>query len=495
MAVGACTAVRAYDGDENAGYLHIAAGEHVEVLYVGSSEDAGWAYGRSKSGKNGWFPDDLVQLSRMDFHSAASSTMPVPSSSSPSAAAAAPDGLCRGVHVNATRKWSLGTDAGYLSIASGDSIIVEHVGSSSDEVGWLYGRTYDGSSGWFPQEVVELIKSPPAQALSESLDTLIHRRADKPSMSSYLRDRPNDEETQTKETSRLVIPGERVQVLETCNGWFRINRIECKKGVLEGWIKARHLYAPMPARPCPSLAANPVTHAVTECRDCHESCDRASGQHSSKPSPGEFAVAPQQTSCAPSPSIAAPPPCPEILVTIYTFGLEKLDSELVNMCADVDGGGAFLRVETAKLHEIFRRHVKGDVHVFKDTRSFFDPSNVQHIGVHPTILSGMVANRGFRRWLASLRDEVKQAASQTNHIRVAFYCKSGRHRSVAGARLFKHCAEAEGWGCEQVEHLSRKHWKHICQGTCAECREDAESSERTEALRKALAWWRDAGPW
>ena len=43
---------------------------------------------------------------------------------------------------------------GYLPLHPGTKVIINHVGSASDEVGWLYGRTTDQQGkGWFPSSV------------------------------------------------------------------------------------------------------------------------------------------------------------------------------------------------------------------------------------------------------------------------------------------------------------------------------------------------------
>jgi hypothetical protein len=59
-----------------------------------------------------------------------------------------------GKELHASRSYPGDVAAAYTPLHPGTKVIINHVGSASDEVGWLYGRTTDQQGkGWFPSSV------------------------------------------------------------------------------------------------------------------------------------------------------------------------------------------------------------------------------------------------------------------------------------------------------------------------------------------------------
>merc|ERR1712060_987238 len=86
---------------------------------------------------------------------------------------------------------------------------------------------------------------------------------------------------------------------------------------------------------------------------------------------------------------------------------------------------------------------------------------------------------------ASADDE---APVQSSPLVVAFYCRAGKHRSVACSVILEHIFRAEGWDCPAPKHLSSPKWsKGCCKGQCYECKEPPEYLYAT--LHTALEMW------
>jgi len=137
-------------------------------------------------------------------------------------------------------------------------------------------------------------------------------------------------------------------------------------------------------------------------------------------------------------------------------------------------------------------------HVIVDARAFPDPDCLSlrgHTGCHHEIIARLVRHQNFRRWLAKLKADFDRSAAAARasaqgagwgnlaDLGVALYCKSGKHRSVAGAIIMRHILLAEGWSCPDMRHLSQNFWgRRCCGGLCEECRKPPAS------LQECLAW-------
>jgi len=181
-------------------------------------------------------------------------------------------------------------------------------------------------------------------------------------------------------------------------------------------------------------------------------------------------------------------------VRIYTFGLSNYDNELVDaFCGDY--GQAW--VSEPDLRKAFERHRIYNVNIFSDVRDFGDPQSGSlrgHIGVHPEILQRFLASGVWSKWIYELKARVNEELKGADDIGVAFYCKAGKHRSVAGARFLEHFVKRMGCDCV-VEHLCKKDWKSTCKGNCEECKEDSQSEKRLireHTLERAALQWEKA---
>lgn len=134
------------------------------------------------------------------------------------------------------------------------------------------------------------------------------------------------------------------------------------------------------------------------------------------------------------------------------------------------------------------------VEVVTDVRMFYDPARSslsRHIGLHPEIMEGITRDRRFPKWLSDLRDGFREAHKETS-VAIGVFCRSGRHRSVACARILAHCLEAEGWQCH-TKHLAAlrpKEWARTCGGSCTACEGKGKyAAKREAALTRALEVW------
>lgn len=130
-----------------------------------------------------------------------------------------------------------------------------------------------------------------------------------------------------------------------------------------------------------------------------------------------------------------------------------------------------------------------------DCRDFYDAQNSAHlhghIGLHPAVLRSVVDHPAFPRWFSSLHrnlmSRVEQRHSPTFGISIIFFCRSGKHRSVACRRIVEHIMHNDS-----RFHLTRVHdctdWGKYACGACGECRADP-AGVRLHALERASALW------
>jgi len=181
-------------------------------------------------------------------------------------------------------------------------------------------------------------------------------------------------------------------------------------------------------------------------------------------------------------------------VHIYTFGLEKLDADLADLCRD-DGGGGKAIIQKSDLRQALLRHrAVPRMDVISDTRNFSDPEQCMgtHIGMHPKILNRIAHNRNFPGWLETVQHDIQKVLSQHPDAHVALYCRSGKHRSVACAWLLRQCVESQGWSAK-TQHLSSRLWDRCCKGLsciwCSHSDDDENQQKELASLRQHALWW------
>merc|ERR1712194_233125 len=124
-----------------------------------------------------------------------------------------------------------------------------------------------------------------------------------------------------------------------------------------------------------------------------------------------------------------------------------------------------------------------------------------HDGRNPEIMIRLVHHEGFADWLRDARQEFEhkreQLASEpwrrSKGISIGFFCKAGRHRSVAGALLFQHIAQQEGYKTT-LRHLTL-HLRQCSAGLLRQCCPDCTSTgspKATAAYDEALRLWQES---
>ena len=137
-----------------------------------------------------------------------------------------------------------------------------------------------------------------------------------------------------------------------------------------------------------------------------------------------------------------------------------------------------------------------DKHIgFFDTRAIGDPSSSlnlrHHIGTFPETMLRLFRSarhtgnpcpattatiRRIAKWVhEQTSDLLFPQASQRPRV-IAIYCKSGRHRSVAIAKIVQHCLHSQGMAAAAVTFASKgKLWRSTC-GGCNDCLGQTEAA-------------------
>jgi len=173
-----------------------------------------------------------------------------------------------------------------------------------------------------------------------------------------------------------------------------------------------------------------------------------------------------------------------------------MDYELKQVVSLYPRGGTEAWIPDCILKSVLQRHGAGNVDLIVDCRVFKEPGRRElrsHIGQHPEILSGIFAGWNFHGWLKVFGYSLRKTLEGSDEVSVAFYCKSGKHRSVAASFFCKHIVESEGWTCAHLQHLSSANgWSNCCKGTCDECKAGAEAViqvRREEVLTQLQRLW------
>jgi hypothetical protein len=117
-----------------------------------------------------------------------------------------------------------------------------------------------------------------------------------------------------------------------------------------------------------------------------------------------------------------------------------------------------------------------------DCRPLYDPNaKTKHDGRHPDVQAGLLQHNAnapdcFLDMCKAVRVHLRKHAGR--HCYIAFWCNSGKHRSVGCAELFNAILSTQAWarastwpgkGCElYIEHISLDHHMQAHKG-CADC--------------------------
>ena len=87
---------------------------------------------------------------------------------------------------------------------------------------------------------------------------------------------------------------------------------------------------------------------------------------------------------------------------------------------------------------------------------FNDPAGFNpHIGKHHSVQETLMAHHEFKAVLKGVKDHVQQAVGGgETTVAVAFWCRSGKHRSVAFADIVEHIFVELGWSVHRVDYMS-----------------------------------------
>ncbi|CAE7327571.1 unnamed protein product, partial [Symbiodinium microadriaticum] len=211
-------------------------------------------------------------------------------------------------------------------------------------------------------------------------------------------------------------------------------------------------------------------------------------------------------------------------VLLVTLGLEKLEfshrsRKVYNGLAKLIEGSPKQKSYTFSLNEKRHEDILLESHrtnfsrfqdftdnqiVFLDCRDMRDPdkdkSTRDRLGTHPKNLHDMILNpRKNHKWMAFAEEVIpavhKLIQDQDSSVIFAF-CKSGRHRSVANAKLFQEIIK-DLYNVEaEIIHLSDgPNWRHLC-GICDLCNWRDPEAQRVanEVIDKATEKWHDFVP-
>ena len=101
-----------------------------------------------------------------------------------------------------------------------------------------------------------------------------------------------------------------------------------------------------------------------------------------------------------------------------------------------------------------------------------DPAGFNpHIGKHHSVQESLMAHHEFKAVLKGVKDHVQQAADGgKTTTAIAFWCRSGKHRSVAVDDIVEHILVELGWSVHRVDYMSwywgvtKCHMCPICRG-------------------------------
>jgi hypothetical protein len=130
-----------------------------------------------------------------------------------------------------------------------------------------------------------------------------------------------------------------------------------------------------------------------------------------------------------------------------------------------------------------------------DCLGFSDKQNGERskcFGENEAVLQAFVNNNTFDEWIAMVRAAFKKLIADNRHktvLNVAFFCNGGKHRSVAGAYIFQHSLENDGYSTSTV-HMARATWTHGLCFKCFGC--TCMTKLKTRTMSRALGKWQQS---
>ncbi|CAE7732682.1 PSR1 [Symbiodinium sp. CCMP2592] len=157
---------------------------------------------------------------------------------------------------------------------------------------------------------------------------------------------------------------------------------------------------------------------------------------------------------------------------------------------ELDKGHVFFQIVTCGKDRYMSHHMQEQAIVF-DVRNFKDPAagNLKHHdGRHDEIIDRIRRHSAFPNLVVSLRTRIAQELqrSGSTSIKVVFYCKSGRHRSVAFGTMFKYILLYEDFRNVKLEHEGNYDGFVCC--SCDRC--TSTTALRLKACEDALRDWK-----
>ena len=389
---------------------------------------------------------------------------------------------------------------GYLQVWQGGELEVLYVGSGvREEEGWIYGqKIYGKEEGW--------VRGADVAARWTVVAT-----------SSYSGSAEGYISCQEGELLRVLYKGNTHEE----KGWLWVASVLSENGKKEGWLPEKHVKPVEEQREVLAVATLSRSGSApqktggtkyTEKADAVEVGSRAANVGGCIPSSrvnsfeiqaqlmSESRVAMQTNALQQD---AGPNANAEVTRQVHTvtFGLENMDSRLYDMCA---GQGAHIQVEEKVLDAALKRR-KIDADVILDARMFPDPDSQnlrRHSGRHHGIITRLCEHRNFDGWLWHAKQVILRACQRKCAqvgmdrkawcVTVALYCRSGKHRSVAGARIIEHILASAGFESVPVTHLSQSRWgSSMCKGMCFECQNPPP--ELQDVLNRAYEKWQKFG--
>lgn len=131
--------------------------------------------------------------------------------------------------------------------------------------------------------------------------------------------------------------------------------------------------------------------------------------------------------------------------------------------------------------------VAGTIDVFLDCQPFKDKRFTRHCGEHSGIIESVVQNK---RELARIFEFVQSRldARKGEELGIVCFCRQGRHRSVAVARILFAIFSSFVPLTLQPVHLSKHGWKHLC-STCRECDAKDYDERKKASIEVARTIW------